>query len=80
MDVFLGTIMIFPYNFTPYGWMPYEGQILNISQNQALYALIGNKYVGNGSTTFALPDLKGDEPLPNMKYFIAVQGLFPSRD
>lgn len=80
MDVFIGTIMLFPYDFTPSGWMPCEGQMLNINQYQALYALIGVKFGGNGSTTFALPNLKGAEPLPYMRYFIAVQGLFPSRN
>ncbi|QNU67727.1 tail fiber protein [Ruminiclostridium herbifermentans] len=79
MDYLLGGIALFPYNFTPIGWLPCEGQTLYIQQYQALYSLIGNKYGGNGTTTFALPNLKGAEPLPGMKYFIATEGIYPSR-
>lgn len=80
MDYTIGEISLFAFNFTPMGWMSCEGQILNIAQNQALFSLIGATYGGNGTTTFALPNLKGAEPLPNMKYYIAVQGLYPSRN
>jgi microcystin-dependent protein len=79
MDCLIGQIELFPYNFTPMGWLPCEGQMLNIQQYQALYSLIGKTYGGNGSTTFALPNLKGAEPLPQMKYYIATQGLYPER-
>src|ERR1700761_4579341 len=57
-DPFLGQIMIFGGNFTPYGWAFCQGQLLNISQYSALYALLGTMYGGNGSTTFGLPDLR----------------------
>lgn len=56
---YLGEIRIFPYNFAPSGWAFCAGQILPISQNTALFALIGTFYGGNGSSTFALPDLRG---------------------
>ncbi|ADZ82390.1 phage tail protein [Cellulosilyticum lentocellum] len=80
MDYLLGEITLFPYTFTPMGWMSCEGQILNIAQNQALYSLIGNTYGGNAAQgTFALPNLKGAEPLPNMKYYIATEGIYPQR-
>ena len=79
VDALIGTILLFPYNFTPAGWLACEGQVLTITQNQALFALIGATYGGDGRTNFALPNLKGAEPLPTMKYYIAIEGLFPSR-
>lgn len=80
MDCLLGQIELFPYTFAPMGWMSCEGQIISISQNQALYSLIGNTFGGNlQQNTFALPNLKGAEPLPQMKYYIATQGLYPQR-
>lgn len=81
MDYYIGGIALFPYSgFTPMFWAPCEGQIINITQNQALYSLIGNTYGGSQAQgTFALPNLKGAEPWPTMKYFIAVNGLYPSR-
>ncbi|MBN7773270.1 phage tail protein [Clostridium aminobutyricum] len=79
MDYYIGGIVLFPYGFAPCGWMACEGQILNINENQALFALIGLKFGGNGRTTFALPNLRGAEPIPGMNYYIATQGIFPSR-
>jgi microcystin-dependent protein len=60
---FLGSIGIFAFNFAPFGWAQCNGQILPISQNAALFALIGTTYGGNGSTTFALPNLQGRVPM-----------------
>lgn len=57
MEVFLGTVMPFPYNFVPTGWMACNGQLLPIRTYSALYSLIGTSYGGDGSTTFALPGL-----------------------
>ena len=80
MDYLLGEITLFPYTFAPMGWMSCEGQIITIAQNQALYSLIGNTYGGNAAQgTFALPNLRGAEPLPNMKYYIATEGIYPQR-
>lgn len=79
MDALLGSIYLFPYNFTPWGWMSCEGQILQITQNSALYSLIGNNFGGDGRTTFGLPNLKGAEPLPTMKYYMATAGIYPTR-
>jgi len=79
IDALLGSIYLFPYNFTPSGWMSCEGQILQINQYSALYALIGTTFGGNGSTTFGLPNLNGAQPLATMKYYIAMVGIFPSR-
>ena len=79
MDPFIGQIQLLPYNFAPQGWTFCEGQLLPISQSQALFALIGTLYGGDGVQTFALPNLKGKEPAPEMHYCIALVGIFPSR-
>ena len=79
MDYYLGGIILLPYNFSPIGWMACEGQILQVSQNQALFSLIGAQYGGDGRTTFALPDLRNASPLPSMRYCIATQGYYPTR-
>lgn len=58
-DPFLGEIKIFPLSFAPRNWAFCDGQLLPINQNQALFALLGTTYGGNGQTTFALPDMRG---------------------
>jgi microcystin-dependent protein len=60
---FLGQIALFPYTFAPRGWALCQGQLLSISQNTALFSLLGTMYGGNGQTTFALPDLQGRVPI-----------------
>jgi microcystin-dependent protein len=62
-EPFLGQLMVVGFNFCPRGWAPAAGQILSISQNTALFALLGTMYGGNGQTTFALPDLRGRVPV-----------------
>jgi len=62
-DPFLAEIRVFPYNFAPAGWQPCEGQLLPISQNTALFSLLGTTYGGDGRSTFALPDLRGRFPM-----------------
>ncbi|HXK03321.1 MAG TPA: tail fiber protein [Verrucomicrobiae bacterium] len=57
---FLGEIRVFPYNFAPRGWAFCNGQILPISQNTALFSLLGTQYGGNGTSNFALPNLQGN--------------------
>ena len=59
MENFLGELRLVPYTFAPRGWAVCEGQLLPINQNQALFALLGTNFGGNGKTTFALPDLRG---------------------
>lgn len=59
MEVFLGTIQAFGFNFPPQGWANCSGQLINLSQNTALFSLLGTTYGGNGQTTFGLPDLRG---------------------
>jgi microcystin-dependent protein len=58
-DPILGEIRTFAFNFAPKGWEACRGQLLQISQNQALFALLGTLYGGDGRTNFALPDLQG---------------------
>ncbi len=60
---FLGQISIFSFNFAPRGWAQCNGQLLAIAQNQALFSILGTTYGGNGTTTFALPDLRGRTPV-----------------
>lgn len=60
---FLGEIRLLPFNFAPRGWMTCSGQLVSIAQNDALFALIGTIYGGDGQTTFALPDLRGRLPI-----------------
>lgn len=63
MDPFVAEIRIFPFNFMPKGWAWCDGQLIPISQNTALFSLLGTTYGGNGSSTFALPDLQGKVPM-----------------
>ena len=60
---FIGEIQLVAFNFAPKGWALCNGQLLSISQNQALFALLGTIYGGDGVTTFALPDLRGRTPI-----------------
>jgi microcystin-dependent protein len=59
MDVFIAMIAYFGFDWAPMGWMSCMGQTLNITQNQALFALIGARFGGNGTSNFMLPDLRG---------------------
>ena len=63
MDPFVGEIRIFGFDFAPKGWAQCNGQLMPISQNTALFSLLGTLYGGDGKSTFALPDLKGSAPL-----------------
>lgn len=62
-DPFVAEIRIFAFNFAPRYWAFCDGQILPISQNTALFSLLGTTYGGNGMSTFALPDLQGSAPM-----------------
>jgi microcystin-dependent protein len=77
MDFYIGQIELFPFTFAPKGWTLCNGQLLSISQNAALFTLLGTTFGGDGNATFALPNLLGAEPIPGMHYFIALQGIFP---
>ena len=72
-DAYIGEIRMFAGNFAPNGWAFCNGQILAISQNTALFSLLGTTYGGNGVSTFALPDLRSRVPIhfgqgPNLSY------------
>jgi microcystin-dependent protein len=62
-DPFVAEIRIFPFNFAPRGWAWCDGQLLPLSQNTALFSLLGTTYGGNGKSNFALPDLQGSAPM-----------------
>jgi microcystin-dependent protein len=62
-DQFVAEIRIFPFNFPPTGWAFCDGQLMPISQNTALFALLGTVYGGDGKSTFALPDMQGNAPM-----------------
>lgn len=62
-DPFVAEIRIFPFNFAPRGWAWCDGQLLPISQNTALFSLLGTTYGGNGKSNFGLPDLQGRAPM-----------------
>ncbi|HYH99743.1 phage tail protein, partial [Hyalangium sp.] len=80
-NCFLGEVGLFAGERVPSGWEKAQGQLLSITQNTALYSLLGTDYGGNGQTNFALPDLRGAEPkgagpaAPN--YAICTVGQFP---
>lgn len=63
MDPFVAEIRIFPFNFPPKGWAFCDGQLLPLSQNTALFSLLGTFYGGDGKSTFALPNLQGSAPM-----------------
>jgi microcystin-dependent protein len=62
-DPFVAEIRIFPFNFAPKGWAWCDGQLLPLSQNTALFSLLGTTYGGDGKSNFALPDLQGRSPM-----------------
>lgn len=62
-DPFVAEVRIFPFNFAPQGWAFCDGQLLPLSQNTALFSLLGTTYGGNGKSNFALPDLQGRAPM-----------------
>lgn len=62
-DPFVAEIRIFAGNFAPKGWASCDGQLLPISQNTALFSLLGTMYGGDGKSTFALPDMQGNAPM-----------------
>lgn len=79
MEPILGQVQAFAFTFAPRGWMRCQGQQLQIADNQALFALLGTTYGGDGRATFALPDLTKQSKADNLNYCIALNGVFPSR-
>lgn len=76
MDLVVGMIYLFAFNFAPQGLFLCDGKEYPVAQYQALYALIGNRYGGN-SNQFAVPNLLQASPITNMNYYIAAEGIFP---
>jgi microcystin-dependent protein len=79
---YLGQVLTFPYTFCPVNTMPASGQLLQISQYTALFSLLGTFYGGDGTSTFALPNIR--PPLTENRWplitCIALTGIFPSRN
>ena len=81
-DNTIGTIILFAGNFAPQGWAYCNGAILEIQQYEALYAILGTTYGGDGATDFKLPNLVGPVPtigVSPVNYIICIEGIFPSR-
>jgi microcystin-dependent protein len=72
-EPFLGELRLASFNFPPKGWAFCSGALLPINQNQALFALLGTQFGGNGQTNFALPDLRGRTPIHSGAGFIVGQ-------
>src|SRR5690348_10774537 len=62
-DPFVAEIRVFPFNFAPKQWAWCNGQLLPVSQNTALFSLLGTFYGGNGASNFALPNFQGSVPM-----------------
>jgi len=81
---YLGEVETFAFNFCPLGWAVPNGQLMPISQNAALFSLLGTTYGGDGKSNFALPTIKPIFTLspgsPPLTICIALQGVFPSRN
>jgi microcystin-dependent protein len=75
----IGQLILVAGNACPQGALPADGRQLPINRNQALFALIGTTYGGDGRETFALPDLR-KVPVPGALQCVVVDGIFPSRD
>lgn len=82
MDTLMGTITLLGTQFAPRGWMRCDGSLLQLEQWQALYSLLGTTYGGDGTTTFALPNLAALESQGggSVSYYICVMGSFPTRE
>jgi hypothetical protein len=87
-EPYVGEIMFVGFHFCPQGWFPAEGQVLKISDHVVLFAVLGSRYGGDGRSTFALPDLRGqivdpgnggEEPKRRILACIAKHGTFPER-
>lgn len=89
METFLGQIALFPGEGAPSGWTPCDGRLLRIQDSRVLFAILGDRFGGDGITTFGVPDLRGRSEgsedggpgaTPDVQPFLAIDGLFPPRD
>ena len=78
MEEYIGIIKMFGGIFAPKGWALCDGPLLKIKENQALFAILGVRYGGDGKKTFGLPDLNGKTGT-DVTYIICVDGIFPSK-
>ena len=78
MEGYFGQVMIFAGRFAPRCWMFCDGQTLDVSQNAALYSILGTTYGGDGVHTFKLPDTRHTDN-KDMRHIICVEGVYPSR-
>ena len=78
MDEFIAAIKLVAFNYDPVNFMACDGRLLNVQQYQALYALIGCTFGGDGRNTFALPKL--ESPQKGLHWIICTNGVWPSRD
>jgi microcystin-dependent protein len=78
-NAYIGSIVLVAFNHAPANWAFCNGQILQINQNMALFALLGATYGGDGKTTFAVPNLNASALQSGLNYMICVNGVFPSR-
>lgn len=80
MEAYLGQTILFGGTFAMTGWLTCNGQLLPISEYEALYSILGTTYGGDGVTTFALPKLaRVGDPERGPQYLICVDGVYPSR-
>lgn len=81
MDPFMGEIRLFAGNYAPNGWALCQGQLLQISESTALFSIVGTTYGGDGTSTFALPDLrKSLQAFPDgLTPIICLNGAYPAR-
>jgi microcystin-dependent protein len=80
MDPLMGEIRLFAFDYAPLGWMRCDGSRLSPSQNAVLFFLIGTTYGGDGTTDFAIPDLRDKGPNDATHYCICVRGSFPQKN
>lgn len=78
-EPYIGTVCTTAASYCPEQYLPADGQLLQIKQNEALFSVIGTRYGGDGRTTFALPDLRNTQGQPSLTTCIAVRGLYPQR-
>ena len=77
-ECFIGMVVLFAADWTPDGWLQCHGQTLNVAEYTSLYSLFATTFGGNGTTTFALPDLRSVAPT-GMTYIICTDGPYPLR-
>lgn len=80
MDFYFGQIVLFAFTnpiHIPTNFLVCDGRLLNLTQNEALYLLLGTAYGGDGINNFALPDLRKASPISGSQYCICTNGIFP---